>query len=108
MHPATLNLAHLSLQMMRFGGAPLAQLLRLVAQNRSRFSHESIGPIGAFLSLKDTRWATAVEAAIGGLMDQFLCHNHEDCQLLRELARTVRYNVKVIIYSFDHAAYRCA
>ena len=40
-----------------------------------------IGPIGAHLSLEDTRWAKAAEVALGPHLNKWICHSHKDAQV---------------------------
>lgn len=48
------------------------------AARQGKFSKRPIGPVGQHLSLSDERWASAVEAAIGGGFDSFLVHSQRD------------------------------
>jgi hypothetical protein len=49
---------------------------------RSRkFSKPPIGPIGAHLTLTDTKWATAGEVVLGGSLELWIVHNAKDNQV---------------------------
>ena len=39
----------------RFGGQRVLKLLRLIQNNARRFSHAPVGPVGAFLGLRDSK-----------------------------------------------------
>jgi chromosome segregation ATPase len=52
------------------------QLTGLLYRNRL-----PIGPIGAHLSLEDTRWAKAAEVALGAHLNKWICHNVKDAQV---------------------------
>jgi hypothetical protein len=53
-----------------------------VLRCRSRkFSKPPIGPIGAHLTLTDTKWATAGEVVLGGSLELWIVHNAKDNQV---------------------------
>ncbi len=51
------------------------------------FSVPPIGPVGAFLKLKDQKWARAVEEKIGGNLGTYLVSNMQDRAKLDEIMR---------------------
>lgn len=63
----------------------MEHLLRLIHTTHAReFSRPPIGPLGYHLDLHDDRWGVAVQAAIGGMLDNmFVVHDWQDQQLLR-------------------------
>ncbi|GAX84013.1 hypothetical protein CEUSTIGMA_g11438.t1 [Chlamydomonas eustigma] len=71
----------------RFGGKSAADLLAKLRQNLQQFDREPIGPLGMYLGLNESRWATAAESAIGGMLNSFVCHSMKDCSTLRDMAR---------------------
>ena len=68
-----------------FGGPHVERLAALVsaATGRGNFSKPPLGPIGAFLKLRDPQWAVAIEACMGSLYDQWVVNNQDDAALLR-------------------------
>ena len=64
-------------------GQLLAKLMSDVQSNLSRFERPPLGPFGTLLSLTDDKWATAVEASIGKVFNNFIVHNGRDAALLR-------------------------
>lgn len=50
-----------------------------------RFHRWPLGPIGTLLSLSDDKWAVAVEARLGRMLNQFITHDHHDLNLLRQV-----------------------
>ncbi|XP_026407116.1 structural maintenance of chromosomes protein 6B-like isoform X1 [Papaver somniferum] len=85
-----------------FGGNKVIQLLQVIERRHREFKIPPIGPIGAHLNLVggDT-WALAVENAVGMWFNAFIVTDHGDFLLLRECARSVNYNLKILIYDFS-------
>ena len=56
------------------------------------FNSKPIGPVGAYVKLKDQMWATAVEEKIGGKLATFLVGDHQDraklAKLMKDLGMT--------------------
>lgn len=50
----------------------------LVFDCRRRFKQLPIGPIGAHLTLTDTKWAVAGEVALGGMLETWIVDNKDD------------------------------
>ncbi|KAK9811990.1 hypothetical protein WJX73_006757 [Symbiochloris irregularis] len=73
-----------------FGGNQVDKLLTEIQRKVSQFHRPPIGPVGAFLSLDDDHWATAVEASIGTLFNQFLVHDEHDMKLLQSINTSCR------------------
>lgn len=59
----------------------LSRIDESVAQNR--FHRPPLGPLGRYLSLKDDKWAVAVEHAVGRIFQEFVVHDHHDHLLLK-------------------------
>ncbi|KAJ7341459.1 hypothetical protein JRQ81_005573 [Phrynocephalus forsythii] len=55
------------------------------AHQQKQFKYKPIGPIGAFIHLKDAELALAVESCLKNLVLAFCCDNHKDERLLQEL-----------------------
>ncbi|EIE27067.1 P-loop containing nucleoside triphosphate hydrolase protein [Coccomyxa subellipsoidea C-169] len=92
----------------KFGGNDMVRLVQAVdaAARQGKFSKRPIGPIGQHLSLSDERWASAVEAAIGGGFDSFLVHSQRDLSELIDIAKRLRMRRPVItVLNFDLPAH---
>ncbi|XP_051471915.1 structural maintenance of chromosomes protein 6 isoform X2 [Apus apus] len=68
-------------------GPHIPALLEAVeaAYRQGRFKHKPIGPLGAFIHLKDAELTLAVEACLKGLVQAFCCDNHGDEKTLQLL-----------------------
>ncbi|XP_047326989.1 structural maintenance of chromosomes protein 6B [Impatiens glandulifera] len=86
-----------------FGGPKVTALLQAIERHHYKFKSPPIGPIGAHLSLiQGETWATAVESALGKLLNAFIVTDHNDSLLLRSCAREAYYNhLQIIIYDFS-------
>ncbi|RZC69200.1 hypothetical protein C5167_032305 [Papaver somniferum] len=85
-----------------FGGNKVIQLLQVIERRHRDFKIPPIGPIGAHLNLVGgDRWALAVETAVGMWFNAFIVTDHEDFLRLRECAREINYNLKILIYDFS-------
>jgi chromosome segregation ATPase len=73
-----------------FGGAKVEELLETIHRARGQFDKPPIGPLGTCLSLQDTTWATAVETALGGMLNCFLVSSARDKDALYQLCKQVR------------------
>lgn len=84
-------------------GSWVPELLQRVEQadRRGKFHHKPVGPIGAHLTLKDERWALAVESCIKKFGWAFCCHDNHDQQVLKQLFMQVcsKDNIPTIIVS---------
>ena len=69
-------------QMTVFGNWVPALLERI---DRSDFDVKPIGPIGAFIKLRDKSWASVVEKIVGKLLRCFICHSDRDAKMLQRL-----------------------
>lgn len=84
-------------------GSWVPDLLQRVeqAERRGKFHQKPVGPIGAHLTLKDQKWALAVESCIKKFGWAFCCHDSHDQQVLRQLFQQVcgKDNIPTIIVS---------
>ncbi|XP_053141310.1 structural maintenance of chromosomes protein 6-like isoform X1 [Hemicordylus capensis] len=55
------------------------------AHQQGQFKYKPIGPLGAFIHLKDAELALAVEACLKSLVQAFWCDNHSDERVLQVL-----------------------
>lgn len=86
-------------------GQPVAQLVDRIRQEAARFRSQPIGPLGAYVSVKDGFWTEAVHHCIGATARVFLCDNDSDRARLVALAQHcgVR-SVEVIVTPFSRPA----
>ncbi|KAK6103835.1 RecF/RecN/SMC N terminal domain family protein [Brugia pahangi] len=79
----------------RFGtSAP--QIISLIKQNAAKFSKKPIGPIGAYIRIKDDSWALAVEHCLRHLLSVWLCDNVHDRNILDSILQS--YNIRTVGY----------
>ena len=72
-------------------GADIAKLMGAVKKNEKKFKHTPVGPVGAYLELKDPKWTTAVEAAMGPTsVRTILVGDWKDHALLKNLMKSNR------------------
>jgi len=87
-------------------GEKMPEIIALIDKNKSLFSMAPIGPIGMRLSLKDNKWATAVESAIASSLNSFIVNSHEDEQKLKELLKKNQLPpVSLIVTPFQNTVY---
>uniref|UniRef100_A0A7M4EE17 Structural maintenance of chromosomes protein 6 n=1 Tax=Crocodylus porosus TaxID=8502 RepID=A0A7M4EE17_CROPO len=55
------------------------------AFGQGRFKQKPVGPLGAYLHLKDAELTLAVEACLKSLLQAFCCDNHNDERILQAL-----------------------
>ncbi|KAL4440366.1 hypothetical protein ABPG75_003367 [Micractinium tetrahymenae] len=89
----------------KFGGQGAVELHRAVqhAVAQGRFSRPPIH-IGSSLSVADSRWAAAVDVALGPLLGGWIVHSGEDRALLQTLRRRLAQpldRLTVVVTSFD-------
>lgn len=52
------------------------------------------------------KWGTAIECAVGKVLNAFIVNDHKDSLLLRACAREANYNhLQIIIYEFSRPRY---
>ncbi|XP_077167241.1 structural maintenance of chromosomes protein 6 [Paroedura picta] len=59
------------------------------ACQQGQFKYKPIGPLGAFIHLKDPELALAVEMCLKGLVSAFCCDNHSDERVLQGLMSNI-------------------
>ncbi|CDY14032.1 BnaC02g01490D [Brassica napus] len=86
-----------------FGGDRVITLLRAIERHHRKFKMPPIGPVGAHVTLVNgNKWASAVEQALGNLLNAFIVTNHQDLITLRSCGKEANYNnLKIIIYDFS-------
>ncbi|XP_015076680.1 structural maintenance of chromosomes protein 6B [Solanum pennellii] len=94
---------HQSNKVTAFGGGRVMGLLEVIERQHRKFNRAPIGPIGAHVSLVDgDKWGTAIECAVGKVLNAFIVNDHKDSLLLRACAREANYNhLQIIIYEFS-------
>ncbi|XP_074847398.1 structural maintenance of chromosomes protein 6 isoform X4 [Carettochelys insculpta] len=55
------------------------------ACRKRQFKHKPVGPLGAFICLKDAELTLAVETCLKSLLQAFCCDNHQDERTLQTL-----------------------
>lgn len=75
-------------------GQWVPQLLKKIAHAHSNgmFIKKPVGPIGAFIKVKDTRWAHVAERVLGRRISSFCVDNQKDEKVLRELIKTMSFD----------------
>uniref|UniRef100_A0A915DVB2 RecF/RecN/SMC N-terminal domain-containing protein n=1 Tax=Ditylenchus dipsaci TaxID=166011 RepID=A0A915DVB2_9BILA len=87
-------------------GQEIPALINLVRQNKDRFQKIPFGPIGAYVKLRDGKWAAPVEFCLKGLLNNFVCHSAEDRKQLEQLCRANRIKPPPIItYRYTEEKY---
>lgn len=94
---------HQSNKVTAFGGGRVMGLLEVIERQHRKFNRAPIGPIGAHVTLVDgDKWGTAIENAVGKVLNAFIVTDHKDSLLLRACAREANYNnLRIIIYEFS-------
>nr|XP_042704630.1 structural maintenance of chromosomes protein 6 isoform X2 [Chrysemys picta bellii] len=78
------------------------------AYRKGHFKHKPIGPLGAFISLKDAELTLAVETCLKALLQAFCCDNHHDERTLQTLMSkfyTSGYRPQIIVSRFRNEVY---
>ncbi|NXN94563.1 SMC6 protein, partial [Rhinopomastus cyanomelas] len=78
------------------------------AHKQGHFKHKPIGPLGAFIHLKDVELALAVESCLKGLVHAFCCDNHSDektLQLLMSKYYPRGFRPQIIVNKFQNQVY---
>jgi chromosome segregation ATPase len=91
-------------------GEDIARLMDRVEQNARRFQRKPIGPVGAFVQLKDQKWATAAEVAIGPrALRTIIVHSSADEQLMEKMIKAAgvrRNNIFLCRMAIDDRSYQ--
>nr|XP_034965920.1 structural maintenance of chromosomes protein 6 [Zootoca vivipara]XP_034965921.1 structural maintenance of chromosomes protein 6 [Zootoca vivipara]XP_034965922.1 structural maintenance of chromosomes protein 6 [Zootoca vivipara]XP_034965923.1 structural maintenance of chromosomes protein 6 [Zootoca vivipara]XP_034965924.1 structural maintenance of chromosomes protein 6 [Zootoca vivipara]XP_034965925.1 structural maintenance of chromosomes protein 6 [Zootoca vivipara] len=78
------------------------------AHQQGQFKYKPLGPIGAFIHLKDPDFALAIETCLKGLIWAFCCDNHKDERTLQVLmSRFCQPGLRpqIIVSSFQNKVY---
>uniref|UniRef100_A0A674IB50 Structural maintenance of chromosomes protein 6 n=1 Tax=Terrapene triunguis TaxID=2587831 RepID=A0A674IB50_9SAUR len=78
------------------------------AYRKGHFKHKPIGPLGAFISLKDAELTLAVETCLKSLLQAFCCDNHHDERTLQTLMSKFYpsgYRPQIIVSRFRNEVY---
>uniref|UniRef100_A0A8C8VHL9 Structural maintenance of chromosomes protein 6 n=1 Tax=Pelusios castaneus TaxID=367368 RepID=A0A8C8VHL9_9SAUR len=78
------------------------------AYRQGHFKHKPIGPLGAFIRLKDAELTLAVEACLKTLLQAFCCDNHHDERTLQTLMSKfypTGYRPQIIVSRFQNEVY---
>ncbi|XP_067400838.1 structural maintenance of chromosomes protein 6 isoform X5 [Emydura macquarii macquarii] len=78
------------------------------ACRQGHFKHKPIGPLGAFICLKDAELTLAVEACLKSLLQAFCCDNHHDERTLQTLMSKfypTGYRPQIIVSRFQNKVY---
>lgn len=74
--------------------------------NRGSFSERPVGPLGAFLKVKDQSWAAPIELCLGsGNLTSYIVNNARDARVLQDLVRRIRATPSIIIRSLRREMY---
>jgi chromosome segregation ATPase len=68
---------------------PLKAILQEIWEQRSRFKKLPIGPIGLFVTIKEMKWAAAIENALRNDIHNFICDNSDDQRMLHKVINHV-------------------
>ncbi|KAL5569886.1 hypothetical protein UlMin_026461 [Ulmus minor] len=86
-----------------FGGQKVISLLQVIERHHRRFKRPPIGPIGVHLTLVNgDTWGSAIEQAIGKLLNSFIVTDHKDFLLLKQCAKDANYDyLQIVVYDFS-------
>ncbi|KGL77273.1 Structural maintenance of chromosomes protein 6, partial [Tinamus guttatus] len=93
----------------RFGPHVPAFLEALeTAYRQGHFKYKPVGPLGAFIHLKDAELTLAVECCLKGLVQAFCCDNHNDernLQMLMTKYYPSGFRPQIIVNKFQNKVY---
>ncbi|NWJ08667.1 SMC6 protein, partial [Crypturellus undulatus] len=78
------------------------------AYRQGRFKYKPVGPLGAFIHLKDAELTLAVESCLKGLVQAFCCDNHSDernLQMLMSKYYPPGFRPQIIVNKFQSKVY---
>ncbi|XP_025944599.1 structural maintenance of chromosomes protein 6 isoform X1 [Apteryx mantelli] len=78
------------------------------AYRQGRFKYKPVGPLGAFIHLKDAELTLAVESCLKGLVQAFCCDNHNDernLQILMSKYYPPGFRPQIIVNKFQDKVY---
>ncbi|KFQ63393.1 Structural maintenance of chromosomes protein 6, partial [Pelecanus crispus] len=79
-----------------------------IAYRQGHFKHKPVGPLGAFIHLKDAELTLAVESCLKSLVQAFCCDNHSDeraLQLLMPKYYPRGFRPQIIVNKFQNKVY---
>lgn len=90
-------------------GIKMAEVVSQIEKRRSQFDRMPIGPLGKYITIKDAKWACAVEDCMRNLANNFLCTSNKDVNILQQIFDEVgilpRYKPAVIKCSLHGKCY---
>ncbi|KFZ64173.1 Structural maintenance of chromosomes protein 6, partial [Podiceps cristatus] len=78
------------------------------AYRQGHFKHKPLGPLGAFIHLKDAELTLAVESCLKSLVQAFCCDNHSDERTLQQLMSKYYphgFRPQIIVNKFQNKVY---
>ncbi|KAM8964685.1 structural maintenance of chromosomes protein 6-like [Sarcophilus harrisii] len=79
------------------------------AHRQGQFTSKPVGPLGAYIHLRDPEFALAIESCLKGLLLAFCCDNHKDEQVLQGLMKRFyppgSPRPQIIVSAFEQEAY---
>ncbi|NWS72921.1 SMC6 protein, partial [Crotophaga sulcirostris] len=78
------------------------------AYRQGKFKHKPLGPLGAFIHLKDSELTLAVESCLKSLVQAFWCDNHNDERTLQQLMSKHYprgFRPQIIVNKFQNKVY---
>ncbi|CAL2033100.1 unnamed protein product [Caenorhabditis brenneri] len=90
-------------------GYKMAEIVSLIDKREKLFDRMPIGPLGKYITLKDAKWAYAVEECMKNLANNFLCVSNKDAKTLQQIFDELRlpahYQPAVIKCTFQGKCY---
>ncbi|XP_042865205.1 structural maintenance of chromosomes protein 6-like [Penaeus japonicus] len=62
-----------------------------IEHKKGMFSAKPIGPLGAFIKLRDQKWGHVAEAIIANRINSFCVNNQKDCHVLKQILNRVNF-----------------
>ena len=86
----------------RIFGDGMGEALKAIAATKWS-KHRPVGPVGLHVTLKDSKWALAIEAILGRQLEAFLVHSHADRHRLEGILQRHKCpNNPIIVVDFDN------
>ena len=84
---------------LRAFGKTLPAAIQEINASSREFKYRPVGPIGAYVTLKDQKWALPLNAIIGSNLGSFIATSHEDRILLQKILRKHGCTNQIIVIS---------
>lgn len=84
---------------LRAYGQTLPEAMEEINVTANKFKYRPVGPIGAYVTLKDQKWALPLSAIIGSNLASFITTSHEDRVMLQAILRKYKCNNQIIVIS---------